>query len=61
MIVCKIMAIAVTCALPYQMDLDVAVLRTIPWIPTAGTAVVSFFWSSGACDHFQHRALWAAQ
>lgn len=63
MIVCKIMAIVVTCALPYQMDLGVAVLLIIPWIPTAGTVVVSLFvcyyiqclWLPGACNPFQYR------
>lgn len=62
MIVCKITATVVTCALPYQMDLGVAVLLTIPWIPTAGTVVVSLFvccyilqclWLPDAYDPFQ--------
>lgn len=44
MIVCRIMATVVTCALPSQMDLGVAVLLITPWIPTAGIVVVSLFY-----------------
>lgn len=64
MIVCKIMAIVGTCALPSQMGFGVAVLPITPWIPTAGTAAVSLVVSysvpqcsglPGACNPCQCR------
>lgn len=53
MTACKTMGSVDNCALPYQMGIDVAVPLTIPWIPTAGTAVVCPFMSYDILKHLQ--------